>query len=94
MEKRIANYRIVITKDHYSNGEIVFLADCPTLHVHDWGASLEKALESIKEGIELAVACLIEDGERVPVDYFDKGDFYTIAHTSITLPAKARYLAV
>jgi len=63
MEKRIANYRIVITKDHYSNGEIVFLADCPTLHVHDWGASLEKALESIKEGIELEFAACVVSGQ-------------------------------
>ena len=42
------------------NGETVYNAYCPKLGIDDYGDSVDEVLKSIKDGIQLAVDCLIE----------------------------------
>lgn len=62
------NYRIIIEKEKYENGSFVYVASCPTLGISDYGDTVEAVLASIKDGIELAVESLVEEGKEVPVD--------------------------
>ena len=68
MEAKVANYRIIIEPEILPNGKKVYNAYCPTLSVADYGDTIEETLESIRDGIELAIESLIEDGKEVPID--------------------------
>jgi len=46
----------------------VYNAYCPSLGVVDYGSSIEEVLKSIKDGIRLAIECLIEEKKEVPKD--------------------------
>lgn len=83
MEKRVLNYRIIIEKEKYKDGTIVYVAYCPTLGISDYGGTIEEVLLSIKEGIELAVACLAKEGKEVPVDHIEE---QIITSAKISLP--------
>ncbi len=89
METKILNYRIIIkpTKEGKRN---VYLAQCPTLDVYDWGDTINNALKSIKEGIECHIDSLIKDSEKVPVDYPER-EFVT--ETKIAVPINASLLS-
>ena len=71
MEKQLLNYRIIIDKETYSNGSLVYVAHCPTLGISDYGDTVEDVLKSIKEGIELAVESLSKEKQEVPIDNID-----------------------
>ncbi|MBI2017598.1 type II toxin-antitoxin system HicB family antitoxin [Candidatus Daviesbacteria bacterium] len=49
----------------------VYNAYCPTLGVADYGDSIDEALKSIKDGIELAIEVLRDEGQEVPVQMVD-----------------------
>lgn len=51
----------------------VYNAYCPTLNVADYGDSIEEVLESIKDGIQLAIECLLEE-------YKGKGSHRRLRH--------------
>lgn len=85
METKLLNYRIII-KPAKEGRKTIYIAECPTLGVYDWGNTIDKALKSIQEGIECHIEALIEDNEEVPVDYPDK-EFVT--ETKIAIPIKA-----
>lgn len=89
METKVLNYRIIIKKAKETK-KTVYIAECPTLGVYDWGDTIDKALKSIKEGIECHVGSLIKDSEDVPVDYPEK-EFVT--ETKIVVPIKASILS-
>jgi hypothetical protein len=55
MIKKVLNYRIIIEPETYPNGAKVYNAYCPTLGVADYGDSVEGVLESIRDGISLAL---------------------------------------
>ena len=57
MEKHVLNYRVIIEPEKMGK-KIVYNAYCPTLGVVDYGDSIEEVLESIKDGIKLAIDCL------------------------------------
>lgn len=57
MKKQILEYRIIIKPEKYADGTKVYVAYCPTLGISDYGDSVEGAMESIKDGILLAVEC-------------------------------------
>ena len=63
METKVLNYRIII-KPAKEGKKTVYLAECPTLGVYDWGNTIEDVLKSIHEGIECEIEGLIKDGER------------------------------
>jgi len=55
---KVLNYRVIIEKEYYDDGTPVYTASCPTLGVFDYGESIEKVLESIKDGIESTIEFL------------------------------------
>lgn len=67
METKVLNYRIII-KQAKEGRKTIYLAECPTLRVYDWGGTVEEALQSIQEGIECHVEGLLKDDEEAPVD--------------------------
>ena len=67
MEKHILNYRVIIEPEKIDK-KTVYNAYCPTLEVADYGDSVEEVLESIKDGIRLAIDCLLEEKKEVPKD--------------------------
>jgi len=69
LQTKIFNYRVIIEKEHYDDGTPVFSASCPTLGVFDYGDSIEKVLESIRDGIEGTIEFLTEQGREIPIDY-------------------------
>lgn len=87
MEKRILNYRIIIEKEKYEDGAVVYVAYCPTLAISDYGDTVEDVLSSIKEGIELAVASLAKEGKEVPVDHIEE---QMITSATIRLPSRIK----
>ena len=83
METKVLNYRIII-KQAKENGKTVYLAECSTLGIYDWGDTIDKALKSIREGIECHVEALIKDSEEVPIDYPEK-EFVTEARIAVPI---------
>lgn len=67
MEKHILNYRVIIEPEKMGR-KTVYNAYCPTLGVVDYGDSIEEVLESIKDGIKLAIECILEEKKEVPKD--------------------------
>lgn len=82
METRVTNYRIIIEPE-LQDGKKVYNAYCPTLSVADYGDSIEEALSSIHDGIELAIESLVEEGKDVPVDDITN---QVIATTQVSIP--------
>jgi len=91
MEKLIANYRVIIEKERYKDGSTVYTAECPTLKVYDYGDSIDQTLSSIRDGIELAIKSLIDEGEEVPVDNIEKS---IIVNTQVVLPKRAKLATI
>ena len=91
LQTNVLNYRVIIEKGFYDDGTPVYSASCPTLGVFDYGDSIDEVLESIKDGIELAIECLVEEGQEVPVDHIEDS---IIVNTRVPLPAKARLATI
>ncbi len=72
MEAKVLNYRIIIEPEKYPDDRKVYNAYCPTLGIADYGDSVEEVLESIKDGILLAVESLIEKEQEVPIDNLEE----------------------
>jgi predicted RNase H-like HicB family nuclease len=66
MKKVVLNYKVIIDKEAYPNGEPVYNTYCPTLDIADYGDTIEKALESIKKAIKLRLEVLAEEGQEIP----------------------------
>ena len=69
MEKKVLNYRIIIEPEKYPDGSTVYVAYCPTLGVSDYADTVEGVLDSIKDGIELAVESMAKKRKKISV-YF------------------------
>lgn len=67
MQKQVLNYRIIIEPEKMGK-KVAYNAYCPTLGVADYGDSIDEVLKSIKDGIELAIECLQDEGKEIPVD--------------------------
>jgi len=67
MKKTVLNYRVIIEPEQMGK-KIVYNAYCPSLGIADYGDTVEEALASIKDGIELAVESLEEEKKELPVD--------------------------
>ncbi|MBI3109633.1 type II toxin-antitoxin system HicB family antitoxin [Candidatus Daviesbacteria bacterium] len=76
MQKQVLNYRIIIEPEKMGR-KTVYNAACPTLGVFDYGDSIDEVLKSIKDGIELAIECLRDEGQEVPVDNIEEGAVLT-----------------
>lgn len=84
MEKNVLNYRIIIEKEKYEDGSIVYVAYCPSLAISDYGDTIENVLSSIKDGVRLAVESLAKEGKDVPVDHIEE---QFITSTKINIPS-------
>lgn len=69
---------------------IVYNASCPTLGVYDYGDSIDEVLKSIKDGIELAIECMKDDGKEIPVDDVEK---QMVTTTQVKAPHDIRLAA-
>lgn len=77
MEKQILNYRVIIEPEKVG-GKTVYNAYCPSLGVADYGNSVEEVLESIKDGIKLAIECLLEEKKEIPQDNIEEQFITTV----------------
>lgn len=87
VQTKILNYRVIIEREHYPDRTAVYTASVPTLGVFDYGPTVDAVLKSIKDGIELAVDCLVEEGEEVPVDQTEEA---IITYAQIPRPKKVK----
>lgn len=87
MEKHILNYRVILEPEKIGE-ETVYNAYCPTLGVADYGDSVEEVLKSIKNGISLAIECLLEEKKEVPKDNINEQIITTVnISTNRLIPA-------
>ncbi len=89
-EAKVLNYRVIIEKEHYDDGTPVYTAYVPTLDIADYGDTVDKVLLSLKDGIELAIECLVDEGKNVPVDNFEET---ILVNTQVPVPAGVRVFA-
>ncbi len=68
MQTKLLNYRVIVEPETYPNGDKVYNAYCPTLGVTDYGDTIEEAITSLKDGIELAVETLAKESQEIPSD--------------------------
>ena len=86
MQKQVLNYRIIIEPEKQGK-QVVYNAACPTLGVYDYGDSIEEVLVSIKDGIELAIEYLRDEGKEIPEDNIKE---QTVTTAQVEVPAGAR----
>lgn len=86
MQTQVLTYRIIVEPEKQGK-KTVYNAYCPTLDVADYGNSIDEVLESIKDGIGLALDHLVKQGKQVPVDTTEKG---MIATAQVNAPAGAK----
>lgn len=86
MQRKVLNYRIIIEPEKQGKS-IVYNAFCPTLGVADYGDSIDSVLKSIKDGIELSIEVLRNEGKEIPVDNIEK---QVVTTTEVDIPAGAR----
>lgn len=86
MQRKVLNYRIIIEPEKMGK-KLVYNAYCPTLGVADYGDSIDEVLKSIKDGVELALECLTEEGKEIPVDNIQA---QTVTTTEAKVPSGAK----
>ena len=87
MQTKVLNYRVIIEPETYPDGSKVYNAYCPTLGIADYGDSVEEVLESIKDGISLAVESLAKERGDIP---FDNLEEQIVTSTQVKVPSKFR----
>ena len=85
MQSRVLNYRVIIEPEK-TGTKTVYNAYCPTLGIADYGNSIDEVLESIKDGIELALEYLKDEDKEIPVD----SPKAMVATAEVKAPAGAR----
>ena len=86
MQTKVLSYRIIIEPEKQGK-KIVYNAYCPTLAVADYGDSIDEVLKSIKDGIELAIEYLRDEGQEIPVDDVEK---QVVTTTQVELPDNSK----
>jgi predicted RNase H-like HicB family nuclease len=87
MQRKVLNYRVIIEPEKYPDGNKVYNAYCPTLGVADYGNSVEEVLESIKDGILLAIESLAKEKQEIPEDNLEE---QIVTSTQVKLPEKIK----
>lgn len=78
---KVLNYRVIVEPDQRTGtGEACFFVYCPKLDVADEGDTIEEALASIKEAIELKLEVMSDEGETIPMEKED------VMFTSVSIP--------
>lgn len=86
MQAKVLNYRIIIEPEKQGK-KTVYNAYCPTLGVADYGDSIDEVLRSIKDGVELALECMAEEGKEIPVD---NPEAQVVTTAQVKVPSGAR----
>lgn len=86
MQKQVLSYRVIIEPEKQGK-KTVYNAYCPTLDVADYGDSVDEVLKSIKDGIELAVDCLVKERKEVSIDKIEE---QVVASAKIKVPLGAK----
>lgn len=87
MKTQVLNYRIIVEKEKYGDGSPVYVAYAPSLGISDYGDTVEDALDSIKDGIKLAVEVMAEEGQEIPVDNVEE---QLITSAKIAIPSSIK----
>ena len=87
MQRKVLNYRVIIEPEKYPDGSKVYNAYCPTLGVADYGDSVEEVMESIRDGITLAVESLAKEKKEIPQDKIEE---QIVTSTQVEVPANAK----
>ncbi|HBL52326.1 MAG: hypothetical protein A3D24_04215 [Candidatus Blackburnbacteria bacterium RIFCSPHIGHO2_02_FULL_39_13] len=90
MQARVLNYRIIVEPEKMGK-KTVYNAYCPVLGVADYGDSIDEVLESINDGIELALESLVKEGKEVPIENTEL-QMVTTAQVKVPAGAKLGYL--
>ena len=90
MQARVLNYRIIVEPEKMGK-KTVYNAYCPVLGVADYGDSIDEVLESINDGIELALESLVKEGKGVPIENTEL-QMVTTAQVKVPAGAKLGYL--
>ena len=85
MQRKVLNYRVIIESEKQGK-RTVYNAFCPTLGVADYGDSIDEVLASIKDGIELEIEYLKEEGKEIPID--DPNAIVATAEVKVPVGAK------
>lgn len=80
------NYRIIIEPE-VQGKKTVYSAYCPTLGVADYGNSIDEVLKSIKDGLDLAMEALVEEGKEIPIERLEK---QMVASAQVRVPQGAK----
>lgn len=84
MEKKILNYRVVITPDERTGtGKSCYTAYVPLLGIATDGDTVEEALMNVQDAIRVYIRSLREDGEEIPLESID-GEFITTASVELS----------
>lgn len=89
VNKHLLNYRVVVEKETYDNGEIVYVTQVPTLGISDYGATIEKALKNTEKLIKFHLECLIDEKGVIPSP--DDPKNILIANQEIEISSKKRF---
>lgn len=89
VQTKVLNYRVIIEKESYADGAPVYTAFVPTLGITDYGPTIDAVLKSLKNGIELAVECLVEQKREVPVDRIEET---IVLNTQIPAPRSSKLI--
>jgi len=87
MQTQVLNYRVIIESETYPNGTKVYNAYCPTLQIADYGDSVEQVLDSIKDGVLLAIESLAKEKKSIPQDNLEE---QIVTSTKVALPPKLK----
>jgi len=87
MQRKVFSYRVIIEPEKYPDGSKVYNAYCPTLGVADYGDSVEEVLESIRDGILLAIESLAKEKQEIPEDNVEE---QIVTSTKIEIPEKIK----
>jgi predicted RNase H-like HicB family nuclease len=66
MNTKRLNYRIIIEKEEQEDGKEVFVAYTPSLGISDFGATIEKAVANMEQGIKLYIETLAKTNQPIP----------------------------
>ncbi|MEK7573049.1 MAG: type II toxin-antitoxin system HicB family antitoxin [Patescibacteria group bacterium] len=84
MEKKILNYRVVITPDERTGrGKPCYTAYVPLLGIATDGDTIEEALMNVQDAILVYVRSLREDGQEIPLESIN-GEFITTASVELS----------
>lgn len=87
MKQKVANYTVILNKEKRTGtNRECFSAFVPTLGIATDADTLEKVQEEVKKLIQFHLGCLVNEGEKIPVE----NKSLLIARSEVYLPENAQ----